>query len=306
MSASDMTVGVATCGRPGALARCLAGLAAQTSPPREVLVIDQAPSADASAVAAGAGLRSVQYIDQRRLGLSASRNLALRRTSGTALAVTDDDCVPEPSWTAALAAALERRPLPAAVTGAILPLGEPVPGTFSVSLRESVLAADYSGRIAPWYVGSGGNFAAPAEVLRQCGGWDERLGAGSGGKAAEDVDLIYRLLLRGSIVRYDPAAVVRHERQSLARRMATRWSYGYGIGTMCGIWLTRRDLYAIRMLGSYARLHLRPLSVALRHGERQRIAEHARALAALGPGVVHGLRVARDSPLSADSARDRS
>jgi GT2 family glycosyltransferase len=241
-------------------------------------------------VAARAGLPEVRYLQQARLGLSASRNLALRATGTELVALTDDDCVPEPGWLAAVTAAFERAPWPAAVTGRILPLGDPAAGTYALSSRESTVAVDYSQRTLPWLVGSGGNFAAPAEVLRRCGGWDERLGAGSPGRAAEDADILYRLLLAGQLVRYEPAAVVRHEQTTRARRLATRWSYGYGVGVMCGLWLARRDVYALRMLGGYARLHVRPLLGALRHRDRDRLAQHGRALAALAPGVLQGLR----------------
>ena len=42
-----VTVAVATCGRPEALARCLAGLGDQDAPADEVLVVDQAASPEA-------------------------------------------------------------------------------------------------------------------------------------------------------------------------------------------------------------------------------------------------------------------
>jgi GT2 family glycosyltransferase len=292
VSAADVTVGVATCGRPEALARCLAGLAADEALPGEVVVVDQAPSEDARRAVAASGLPGVRYVEQPRLGLSASRNLALSSASCPVLAVTDDDCVPGPGWVAALAAALGRSPVPAAVTGAILPLGDGGPGLYAVSLRESRQPADHAGRVLPWTAGSGANFAARRELLLAHGGWDERLGAGSAGQAAEDADLLYRLLRSGAVVRYEPTAVVRHEWQTRARRLATRWSYGYGVGAMCGLWLRRRDRFAARMLLGYVRLHLRPLASAVSHADRRRAAEHIRALASLGPGLLYGLGAA--------------
>lgn len=293
MTATGISVGVATCGRPEALARCLAALADQTTPPEEVVVVDQDPSDESRSVTSQSGLGPVRYLEQERLGLSASRNLALRTVGGQVLAVTDDDCAPDPSWLAAINAALERPPPVAGVTGPILPLGEGAPGTFAISLRESDAPVDHTGRVIPWGVGSGGNFAARTSVLRDGGGWDERLGAGSGGQAAEDADLFYRLLRAGSVVRYEPTAVVRHEWQTRARRLATRWSYGHGVGAMCGLYLARGDAYALRMLASYARLHVRPLAGGLRDRDRARAAEHARGLASLGPGLAYGLGAAR-------------
>jgi GT2 family glycosyltransferase len=298
VSGIGITVGVATCGRPDALGRCLQGFAAQSPQPSELIVVDQAPTKEARAAVEASGLAAVRYLEQPRLGLSASRNLALASASESVLAVTDDDCVPDRSWLAAVGRAFERRPAPGAVTGPVLPLGDGSPDTFAVSLRESTTPTDHLGRVIPWSVGTGGNFAARVPVLRSCGGWDERLGAGSGGQAGEDAELFYRLLLAGALIRYEPAAVIRHEWQTRERRRATRWSYGYGVGAMCGLWLARRDAYALRMLVSFSRLHLRPLLGGLRRRDRARVAEHARALASLAPGLVYGLGAARTPPFS--------
>lgn len=293
MSAASITVGVATCGRPDVLARCLEALSVQTCPPAHVVVVDQQPSEAARTAVTSSTLEGLTYLEQVRLGLSASRNLALRACSSAVLAVTDDDCAPDPSWLASIAAALRRQPTPGAVTGPILPLGDPLPGAYAVSLRESHVAVDHAGRISPWNVGSGANFAAPATLLRRCGGWDERLGAGSRGQAAEDSELLYRLLTGGHVVRYEPAVVVRHAWQTRTRRLATRWSYGYGIGAMCGLRLAAGDRFAVMMLGDYGRMHVRPLLAGMVRRDRRRIAEHGRALASLVPGVAYGVRAAR-------------
>ena len=291
-----IAVGVATCGRPDALRTCLDALAAQRLAPAEVVVVDQAPSDEARAAVAEAGPAGARYVEQERLGLSASRNLALELATADILAVTDDDCAPDPGWLEAVAAAFERPPRPDAVTGPILPLGEPPPGGFAVSLRTSAEPVDHRGRMQPWGVGSGANFAAPTELLRRHGGWDTRLGAGSRGRAAEDADLAYRLLAAGAVIRYEPAAVVRHAWQTRDRRLATRWSYGYGVGAMCGLALGRRDPYAVRMLAGYGRPHLRPLARALVRRDGFAAAERARALASVVPGLAYGLRAASKPP----------
>jgi O-antigen biosynthesis protein len=292
VSAAAITVGVATCGRPDGLARCLAALAGQSSPPAEVVVVDQDPSAAAREAVADSGLGDARYLEQPRVGLSASRNLALEVAAQPLLAVTDDDCAPDFGWLAAVNAALERAPRPDAVTGPILPLGKRPPGTYPVSLRESRIGVDHVGRVLPWAVGSGANFCAPVSLVRGVGGWDERLGAGSPGQAAEDSELILRLLDAGTTIRYEPDAVMRHEWQTREQRLASRWSYGYGIGAMCGMRLADRDRFGLRMLAGYARLHMRPLLGAMKRGDRGLASEHARALGSVAPGVLYGFRVA--------------
>ena len=291
MSGPRITVGVATCGRPQGLVHCLAGLLEQTQPAFEIVVVDQAPGAAARAASAQAGAR---YVEQERRGLSASRNRALAECTGDVLAVTDDDCVPDPGWIAGLAAALTRVPAPVAASGPILPpRGEQPRGTFAISLRESDAPVDHAGRVPPWHAGSGANFAAPAERLRALGGWDERLGTGSPGRAAEDADLLYRLLRDGGTVRYEPSAVVRHDWQPRERRLATRWSYAYGVGAMAGLWLARGEPEAARWLAGYARMHVRPLLGALRRRDRDALRQHARAIGGLVPGALYGLRAGR-------------
>ncbi len=296
MSAAAVTVGVATCGRPAGLSRCLQALAAQTEPAAEVIVVDQAPSTSARDALDASGLEGGRYLEQPRLGLSASRNLALRSTGTAYLAVTDDDCVPDPGWIEALAHGLEASPEPAAVTGRILPFGDAPPGAFAISLRDAADPADHRGRIIPWSVGSGANFAGRVDALRSAAGWDERLGVGSSGMAAEDTDLLDRLLAGGEIVRYRPDAVVRHEWQTRERRLATRWSYGYGIGAMCGLRLATGDRFALEMLVAYARLHARPLLRSLSRRDRFATRERSRALASVIPGVLYGLRVEGSNP----------
>ncbi len=290
MSSHELTVAVATCGRPAGLERCLAGLAEGVVAPGEVIVVDQDPSREARAVVEACGIEQRHYIEQVRLGLSASRNLALASASGSLLAVTDDDCMPDRGWVQAILAAFARAPTPAAVTGPVLPLGPQPPGTHAISLRPISTTVDARGQILPWRVGSGGNFAAPRALLRDHGGWDTRLGTGSPGKAAEDAELLYRLLRAGGVVRYEPDAVVRHEWQTWERRLATRYSYAYGVGAMCGMWLRRGDRFAMRMFLTYANDHARALARAARAHDRGTVNEHARGVGGLLPGLLYGLQ----------------
>ena len=295
-TADDLTVAVATCGRPAGLARCLQALSAGSARPREVIVVDQAPAGETRrAVESATGLRT-RYLEQPRLGLSASRNLALASATTPLLAVTDDDCVPDDGWVAGLVAAFARRPHPAAVTGPIVALGPQPPGMHAVSLRTSLVARDHHGRALPWDVGSGANFAATTTVLRRVGGWDERLGVGAPGRAAEDVDLLLRLLTDGAVVRYAPEAVVAHDWQTLDQRLRSRFTYGFGVGALCGLRLRSGDAYALRMLAAYARLHAVKLARAARRGDRAVAGEHARALATLVPGTAYGLRARPRQP----------
>lgn len=253
--------------------------------------MDQVPGADARGLVEAFPTAPARYVEQARLGTSASRNLALSLASGAIIATTDDDCVPDPDWLCALARTFAGAPVPAAVTGAILaPLGPRPPGAVAISLRTGNARVDFRGTVQPWIVGSGGNFAARCDVLRRHGGWDERLGPNTPAQAAEDLELIYRILRHGGLVRYEPAAIVRHAWQSQDRRLVTRSAYGRGIGALCVLSLRQADPFAIKMLLSYGLTHLRALLAAMMKLDSSLAGQHRRALAALAPGVAYGLR----------------
>lgn len=285
-----LTLAIATCGRADALERCLAAVQAQTRAPNEIIVVDQAPSEEARGVVRRSGL-VIRYDEQPKLGLSASRNLALSHATGPVLAVTDDDCAPDPQWIGAIIAAFEANPGLCAVTGPILaPSGDPPPTMTSISLRQSLESRLFAGREIPWAVGSGANFAGRTDELRRVGGWDERLGVGTPGQAAEDCELIDRLLSAGNSICYTKDAVVRHDWQTRERRYRTRWSYGFGIGALSGLRFAAHDSFATRMLRSYARLHLGKIRRYVTRGDFDRVVQHVIALAALVPGCIYGLR----------------
>ena len=99
-----LSVAVATLDRPDALARCVDALLAGDVLPAEVLVIDQSAN-DATAVVLSQRPPApvpVVHVRQARRGLSASRNAGTAHASRPIVAVTDDDCVPDRGWVAAM------------------------------------------------------------------------------------------------------------------------------------------------------------------------------------------------------------
>jgi GT2 family glycosyltransferase len=284
-----ITVAVATCGRPAALERCLAALERGTRPPDALVVVDQASDEGTRRLVEGCQLPRPRYAPQPRLGLAASRNLALELSTTSIIAFTDDDCVPEPGWIEGIIAGFARDPTPAVVTGPVLSLGPETPGTFAVSERLRLTPSFHTGRCIPWHAGSGGNFAARRDVLVGHTGWDTRLGTGSPGLAGEDVEFLYRLMRAGVLVAYEPAAVVRHERQGWARRLATRYSYSFGIGAFCGLWLRRGDRFAVRMALDYTEVHARGLARGLVRRRPNVVHEHLRGLWGIPAGILYGL-----------------
>lgn len=285
-----ITVAIATLDRPEGLARGLDALEGGAVLPAEILVVDQSAGDETARLITRRGQSHfpVRYLRQARLGLSASRNAGLRAASSPLVAMTDDDCVPGEGWVAALVDGFSDEGV-AGVSGRVLPYGPEAPGLYAVSSRVSAERARFTGKLPPWHAGSGGNFAVRKDVWRRLGGFDERLGAGSLGRAAEDMDFIYRMLAAGCSILYEPAAVIYHERQELHRRIASRWTYGYGIGAACGKWLRGGDLYAFRLLAGWTVWRGRDLLRAVRQGRAQARGESRLMLQGTAAGFVYGL-----------------
>lgn len=291
----DVAVAVATRDRPQGLARCLLGILSGESLPRELVVVDQGKT-DASGVVssfdAPAGV-ALRHVGQARIGLSASRNEAVRLTTAPILAFTDDDCVPEARWLTEIDRAYRESPELGTVTGPVLPLGPPTAGTYPVASREGSRRVAFFGYVPPWQPGTGANMAVRRDWLSRVGGYDERLGVGSRGGGAEDIDLVFRLLQAGAHIRYEPGALVRHERQPAHRRRATRRTYGRGIGALCGLLLREGDALALRVLLDWARLRLRRAAGGARRGRWQLVREEWHVLVGTLGGLGYGVSAGR-------------
>jgi glycosyltransferase involved in cell wall biosynthesis len=105
----DVTAIVPTYNRACYLGECLDALLAQTTPPRQILVVDDGSTDDTAAIVAGYGAR-IDYLRKENGGKSSALNLALTRAVGAAIWIFDDDDVAEPDALASLCAALDGAP----------------------------------------------------------------------------------------------------------------------------------------------------------------------------------------------------
>lgn len=303
MNQVPVSVVVPTVERPELLARCLDAVLDAEVFPAEVLVVDQG-GAEATAEV----LRDrttpevpVRHVRSELRGLSAARNLGLRHAAAPWVAFTDDDCVPDRGWLRAAVARLEAADDPDGVGGRVLPLGRATPDTHTLSLRLSTTPAVYRGRTLPWRVGTGGNMVLRADVLRGAGGYDERLGAGTPGLAGEDLEVVHRLLRAGAALAFEPAVVVYHDRVDARRRLASRRSYGFGMGVFAGLWLRSDPLVALvltRWLFDRSKIAVR----AVRRRDRWRMTEERLMLSGALSGLRYGWRLRSPVPGSTNTA----
>jgi glycosyltransferase involved in cell wall biosynthesis len=285
----DITVVVSTVDRPLSLARCLSGLIENSRRPVHVVVVDQGDDAGVFAVIAdarGQGL-DVTHIRHPRRGLSFGQNAGFRAATSAVVAVVDDDCVPDPLWIEVVETAFAAADRPLLLTGRVLP--QPARGdrTAAVSTRDSTVGAEWTRPPMPWHIGTGGNYAVTRAAYDAVGGNDERLGTGTPGRGANDLDLFYRLIDSGVLARYEPRLVVNHERSTVAEYQSRRFSYGFGLGAMAGLWLRAGRLRAVRLLAGWLRLRAR---VAMERRRTGGVRQEIRVLLGTAAGLGYGLR----------------
>jgi cellulose synthase/poly-beta-1,6-N-acetylglucosamine synthase-like glycosyltransferase len=213
-----VAVVVATRDRADLLEGALEALLAVLRPVDELLVVDSG-SLGAETRELCARL-NVRYLRVGVPGTSHARNAGLTATVSPLVAFTDDDCRPAEGWTAALAGAFAD-PAIGLVTGRVLP-DRDVPAPVSLEL-----STEARGFTSP--IGHGANCCFRREALLAVGGFDETLGPGARGRAAEDVEAFRRVLSSGWRGWYEPSAVVVHL-QWRTRGASVRRAYAYGVG----------------------------------------------------------------------------
>lgn len=291
----EVGVAIATRDRPDSLRRCLESLASGTVLPAEVVVADQSSGPRTRHVLAEMGSRlPLSWVDGGAHGLAGAQNTAFRHGSAPVVAVIDDDCVADAGWIAKLGHRFTADQGLALVAGRVLPLAPAGERTEPVSSRTATERRELRGRAMPWLVGSGNNFAVRREWFEKVGGCDVRLGPGTPGQGALDMDLFYRILRGGGRASYEPQALVHHERTSTSGRRERRWTYGHGMGAMCVIRLRERDRFGLRLLAEWFGLRGRVLAAGLAGGRWEALGEEARVLGGTLAGMGHAARLPRD------------
>lgn len=241
-----VTVVVCTRNRPDSVMLTLRGLAAMHYRPFEIVVVDNAPSSDATkdAVLREFGSDSrFRYVREPRPGLSCARNRGIAEAAADIVAFTDDDVRVDPWWLDGIVRGFRAAADVACVTGLTATAEIENAAQLYFHLREG-WASRCERRIydltenrddSPLYpysagiFGTGANFAVSRIVLKNIGGFDEALGAGTPSGGGEDLNIFTRIILSGNRLVYEPSAVVSHvHRNNVAELSKQMWAYGTG------------------------------------------------------------------------------
>lgn len=241
-----VSVVVATRDRPESLDVCLRSLLSQAYPRYEIIVVDNAPSTTATAdllERAYGDAPRVRYVREDYPGLARAHNRGLRETEAEIVAITDDDVLVDQCWLAELVRGFRVAERVACVTGMILPLELETPaqfwieqyGGFNKGFRQRIFDQAWyqpRDRLFPYAAGmfgSGANMAFKTAVLRELGGFDPALGAGTLALGGDDLAAFFQVVTAGYTLVYQPAALVRHRHRRDYAGLRKQ-AYGYGVG----------------------------------------------------------------------------
>ena len=241
-----MTVAVCTHDRTELLRHCLRALADVDYPDLDVVVVDNAPSSDATERLVTSTFPRVRYVREARPGLNWARTRAVLESRGEVVAFTDDDAMPEPGWLRAVGAVFVQNPEAMGVTGLVVPFELQTPaqvmferyGGFGrgferrwlrvprVERRRAALRYGNTGRF-----GTGTNMAFRRRIFDRIGYFDPALDVGTATEGGGDLEMFFRLLKGGYTLVYEPAATVRHRHRRTydeLRDQIASWGSGMG------------------------------------------------------------------------------
>lgn len=230
-----ISVIIATCNRSQGIERFLTAIRDAIVPDGcqlEIVVIDNNSKDDTKDVVERLIPNhnyNVRYFFHPIPGVSGARNLGIANSTGEVILFSDDDCVSDSCWiseTYKLYAADENLAL---VGGRVeLYSSEDMPETIKTSLEPDVLDNVY--KIHGFLHGC--NMSVRRSALEEVGSYDERLGAGTVLKSAEDTDLVYRFFKARKKIIYAPEVLVYHDhgRKSEAAVQEVRRNYKPGRG----------------------------------------------------------------------------
>ena len=186
------------------IADCVESLLTQSYPADdfEIIVVDN-DSTDGSAELVSHHPR-LNLTREAKRGAYAARNRGASEASGTIIAFTDADCVPDADWLSRIDAEM-RSPRVGIVIGSLAPAGSSFALSALTAYEDTKDEYVLTGRSAELYYGHAGNMAVRRGLFEELGGFVER-------DRGSDTEFVRRAVDRQScdVVRYCREAAVKH------------------------------------------------------------------------------------------------
>jgi GT2 family glycosyltransferase len=241
-----VSVIVPTHDRPERLALCLHSLLSLHYPHYEIIVVDNAPSTNATAdLVKQTSLKDsrVRYIREDRPGPSWARNRGITIAEGKILAFVDDDVIVDSYWLVEMVRAFYASDKVACVTGLVLPLELETPaqiwfeeyGRLNKGFVQRVFDMAEHRPKESFYpysaarFGTGANMAFTAEFLQRIGGFDPALGGNGPARCGQDIASFFQVIVQGYQLVYVPAIIYHLHRRDYEDLRKQYYNYGVGL-----------------------------------------------------------------------------
>lgn len=177
----------------------------------ELIILDQSLDDKTKEVMEKYNDSRIRYIRSHTVGLSKSRNIAIKKCLSEIIAFTDDDCIVDGEWLASIMREYKSDSSLMGIFGRVLPYGKGGGVMVCHCTIDSMDRNNVENPIIPYKVlGHGNNMSFKKNVFRKTGLYIESLGAGTWMRAGEDTDLIYRALRKRMKILYSPEPLVYH------------------------------------------------------------------------------------------------
>lgn len=235
----DLTIVMSTCNRAIDTQRFLESLETTQCRPEvkwEVIVVDNNSTDQTSAVVSEYIQRAgypLKLLLEARKGKSAGVNAGISAARGKIIALTDDDIIVTQDWVQGIIDYFQQNEL-AGCIGGMVQLFNPADAPITIKTDPTpaiVEHANFTPHNTPVF---GCNAAIRRTVLDETGLFDLELGPGTPMRAAEDIDLVYRIAKAGFQIHYVPSIMVfhNHGRRTQEQVRRIRRDYGYGMGAL--------------------------------------------------------------------------
>jgi hypothetical protein len=109
------------------------------------------------------------------------------------------------------------------------------------------------------------------------------------------MDLFYRLLRAGATIRYEPAAIVYHQQQTLEGRLDRAMPYAFGMSACCAHWARQADPYVLWIVFRWCVDRVDSVGRAIARGQGWRLREEWLTIKGAARGIPYGLTLRQES-----------